>query len=140
MTPAKSVDVGMTSRANARSVSFVVFGTCVSLKNRRRMFKNPRSGKLFPAKSEDAERYVQDFCRQVPLECRNLRLGSLETPLRLILTSYYPSRRSDLDIAIVMDSLQIAGVIRNDRDIIEQHLFAGVDAKNPRVELTIEEI
>jgi Holliday junction resolvase RusA-like endonuclease len=139
-TNAPSVVRGEILPIHASAVSFVVLGKPVSMKNRRRMFKSARRGKFFPAKSEEAARYVQDFCHQVPPQYRNIKLGALQRPLRLICSVYYPSRRSDLDIAIVMDSLQISGVIRNDRDIIEQHLWAGVDTKNPRVEIEVSEI
>ncbi len=131
---------GTTKGKSASSVSFVIIGQPVSLKNRRRLLKNRLNGKLFSAKSKEAEAYMRDFYLQTPPEYRGIKLGSLKSPLRLILTAYYRSRRSDLDIAIVMDSLQKAEVIRNDRDIIEQHLYAEVDPKNPRVELVLEEI
>ncbi len=129
---------GMTWKPSAGTVSLIITGQLVSLKNRRRMFKSPKSGKMFPAKSADAERYLRDFCFQVPQEYRNLRLGSLKEPLRMVATVYYESRRSDLDVGLLMDCLQVAGVIRNDRDIIEQFLYSAVDAANPRVELSLE--
>lgn len=122
------------------SVTLTILGTLVSLKNRRRLLKNRRNGKMFSAKSEDAERYMADACAQIPPEYRNLRLGSLTSPVRLIATVYYPSRRSDLDVSLLLDCLQVSGVIRNDRDVIEMHLYSEVDTKSPRAELTIEQI
>jgi len=81
---------------------------------------------------------MEAFALQVPAKYRNILLGGLKKPLRLIATVFYQSRRSDLDVSAIMDGLQAAGVIANDRFIIEQHLYAEVDSANPRVELTVE--
>lgn len=137
---ARSTGCITTSPLNVSTVyAFVVSGTLVSLKNRRRQFKSRKTGKMFSAKSSDAERYMQDFCRQVPANIRGLKLGSLEEPLRATIRAFYPSRRSDLDVTLLLDCLQVAEVIRNDRDIIEQHLYAEVDALNPRVEIELQQ-
>ena len=135
----RSVEHGEMSQDHA-SVAFVVLGQCSSLKNSRRLFRNRKTGTPFFARAGAAITFMDAFCAQVPSKYRNLKLGSLTQPLRLIATVYYQSRRSDLDVSAVMDGLQQAGVIANDRFIIEQHLFAEVDAKNPRVEVTVEEI
>lgn len=129
---------GTTRNKSASSVSWTVYGQLVSLKNRRRLLKSRKTGKLFPAKSGEAEKYARDFYWQVPVDYRDLQLGSLKSPLRLIVTVYYRTRRSDLDVGLLLDCLQLAGVIRNDRFVIEQHLYAAVDRNNPRVELTLE--
>ena len=133
----RSAEPGETSQDHA-SVAFVVLGQCSSLKNSRRLFRNRKTGTPFFARAGAAIAFMDAFCAQVPSNYRNLKLGSLTQPLRLIATVYYQSRRSDLDVSAVMDGLQQAGVIANDRFIIEQHLFAEVDAKNPRVEIHLE--
>lgn len=46
---------------------------------------------------------------------------------------WYASRRPDLDASLVEDSLQRAGVIRNDRLLREKHLYWELDRKRPRV-------
>jgi len=130
----RPVDCGVTSAA----VAFVVYGQLVSMKNRRRMLKSQRTGKMFSAKSDAAGKYLADFCAQVPARYRNLGIGSLTAPLRLIMSVWYVSRRSDLDIELVMDGLQAAGVIANDRFIVEIHAYGHVDAANPRVEIILE--
>lgn len=50
---------------------------------------------------------------------------------------YYPSNRQDLDDTLLCDVLQHAGVIDNDRSIVEKHLWKHIDKENPRVELDI---
>ena len=116
------------------SVNFTVYGQCYSLKNskmlaRGRTIKHPK-----------ADQFEHDFALQVPPEYRNLRMGDKHQPLRTHVSVWYPSHRQDLDCAIVYDCLQTAGVISNDRYIIEKHEYLHVDAKNPRVEIVVEYI
>ena len=122
------------------ALRLTILGHLPSMKNRREMAKNHRTGKLFPRKNDEALKYVADFCLQVPPECRNLALGSPRTPLRAIVSVFYRSARSDLDTALVYDCLQLAGVIANDVHIHEHHEYKHVDADNPRVEITLEEL
>lgn len=53
---------------------------------------------------------------------------------------YYKTRKPDLDVSLVMDMLEKSGVIGNDRQIWEQHLYRYLDPVNPRVEIILEEI
>src|SRR3990167_9516512 len=115
---------GTTSRQAAfsaglpksRGVKLTILGQVCSMKNRRMILRNRRTGKPFSAKSSDAERYAQDFLAQVPGWAK-LALGSLTEPLQAEVTAYYVDMRSDLDVEIVFDCLQAAGVIANDRYI-----------------------
>jgi len=122
-----------------QSVSFTVLGALVSLKNSRRILRQPRTGKPFSAKSEAAARYREDFLLQVPPEAKR-GLGSQTEPLRATITVWYPSWRNDLDVGLVLDLLQESGVIANDRWVREQHVWAEVDAANPRADITVEAI
>lgn len=117
----------------AESVQFVVRGVCYSMKNSKTL--TWRAGKLRTIKHEKAQQFERDFLYQVPAEYRNLALSQ---PLRFICTVYYPDRRQDLDVALVADLLQKAGVIENDRQLVEQHLYREVDKDNPRVEIILE--
>lgn len=139
MRPAPSAAHGVMSVFPV-SVAFVVHGQCASLKNRRRLLRNKATGKAFFARAKAAISFMDAFQAQVPAKYRNLKLGALDRPLRLIATVFYQSRRSDLDISAVMDGLQKAGVIANDRFLVEQHLYAEIDKLNPRVEIQVEEI
>ena len=134
---ARSAELGTTS-PTAVSVAFVVTGNLISMKNRRNIGVNRQTGKPFSRKSKDMLRYVADFCAQVPPSARHLMMGSLTQSLRISGTVYYRSRRSDLDIELLKDCLQLAGVIRNDRYITQNAMVAQVDAKNPRVDLLLE--
>src|SRR5881296_2591641 len=96
-------------------IMLTITGTVVSLKNSRRLVRKPRTGKPFSIKSADAERWMRDAVAQIPAKYRGLRVGSRDQLLRAVITVWYPSLRSDLDVGAVYDALQLAGVISNDR-------------------------
>lgn len=121
------------------SVSLTILGKLVSMKNRRRQLKNRRTGKMFSAKSNEAVNYATDFVNQVPASCRK-RLGGPKTPLRAVVTVFYPTLKSDLDCALIYDCLEAAGVIANDRYIRQKVEYAEIDRKNPRTEIIVEEL
>jgi Holliday junction resolvase RusA-like endonuclease len=66
-----------------------------------------------------------------------MKLG-LDSPVILTARIYYQSRRSDLSSEMLMDLLQKVGMIKNDRQIVEQHLYGFVDSVKPRVEFSLE--
>lgn len=123
-----------------RKALLTINGQLVSMKNRRRILKNRRTGKPFSAKSDEAVKYMADFIMQVPPEYQSLKLGAVDKPLRATITVWYTTMRPDLDTALVWDCLQAAGVITNDRYITERHEYRQVDAVSPRVEIYLEEI
>jgi Holliday junction resolvase RusA-like endonuclease len=118
-----------------RGIGLVIFGQCYSMKNS----KIPRRNAPGMLKHPKARQFERDFLFQVPPH-KQLGLGSRTEPLRATVRVFYPSRRQDADVELVFDLLQKAHVIRNDRYIIEKHIYAEVDAKNPRVEILVEEI
>jgi Holliday junction resolvase RusA-like endonuclease len=120
---------------NERSVGFVIFGVCYSMKNS----KIPRRNAPGMLKHPKARQFERDFMLQV-LPHHRKELGSRKRPLRGTVRVFYPSRRQDLDAELVFDLLQKAHVVLNDRYFREKHLFGEVDAKNPRVEILVEEI
>ena len=137
----RNIMPGDAIRLAAIISKFVVIGELPSMKNRRRILKSRITGKPFSAKSEAAVQYAKDFVYQVPPEYRELRAGSFQTPLRLVVSIFHRSWRSDVDIELLKDCLQAAGVVSNDRWIPEVHVYgAEIDAKNPRCEVIIEEI
>jgi Holliday junction resolvase RusA-like endonuclease len=50
---------------------------------------------------------------------------------------FYATERPDLDVTLVYDALQKAGIVKNDRLFREQHNFHFIDKQNPRVEVVI---
>ena len=133
--PAPFTNSGTIASEIVSTVSFVILGVVYSMKNSKTL--STRQGKPRIIKNWKARHFEEDFIAQVPLHARNLRLSG---PLRCIVTVYYPSNRQDLDAAIVYDLLQKAGVIQNDRQIIEKHEYRRVDRNKPRVEIHVEGI
>lgn len=115
-------------------IRFTVPGKLVSMKNRK---IQTRRG--FSFKNPEVVAYEKTFPLFVPHEAR-LGLGSVVEPLSATVTVFYPSRRSDLDCALVYDCLQAAGVVANDRYIVEKHEFARIDKERPRVEIELRKV
>lgn len=127
--PAPSAERGETSPRLA-SVAFVVYGQCYSMKN----------GKDNHVKHPKCKAFERDFAYQVPVEAK-VSMGSQESPLRAIVSVFYPSWRQDVDVEIVWDMLQTCGVVSNDRWIREKHVYGcAIDRERPRVEIHVEEI
>jgi len=114
-------------------IRFTVYGQCYSLKNSK-ILTTQTGGRPRTIKHAKARQFEQDFLLQVPSEVKQGITLDVSVTLRI----YYPSRRQDLDEAIVLDLLQKSGVIANDRQVKEKHVFWGLDPENPRVEVQVE--
>jgi Holliday junction resolvase RusA-like endonuclease len=75
---------------------------------------------------------------------RDMFLAQVRKPARpyegyvsLTAVCYYASWRPDLDITLLQDCIQEAGIIKNDRQIVEQHIFRGIDRVQARIEFEI---
>lgn len=106
--------------------------------NSRRIVTNKRTGKPMLVKSAEALRWMKEASLQVPVHFR-LGLGSVDRPLSVTCWVRYRTRRPDLSIELVLDMLQKAGVISDDRHVYEFHAFKEFDKDNPGVEVLIEE-
>lgn len=120
----------------AETIAFTILGEPVSLKNRRPIHRNRRTGKPFSGKSDKLKRYEADFFAQVPPDAK---IG-LEKDVRVEIRAFYASRRPDLDVSVILDLLQNCGCIVNDRQVKELHAYHGVDRGNPRSIIKIEVI
>ena len=89
-------------------------------------------------KSEKALRWVQDALIQIPGDAKQ-GVGSLERPLAITFWVRYASRRPDLSVELILDTLEEAGVIANDRYVYEFFAFKFIDPDDPGVEILIEE-
>lgn len=107
--------------------------------------------RLAVIKSKKARDYERDAMLQIPHEARQM----LQGPLKMTLRIFYASERPDLDESIVLDVLQAKyqknkttgerelvrrGVYLNDRQVRERHVYHGIDRKNPRAEIEVEQI
>jgi Holliday junction resolvase RusA-like endonuclease len=110
-------------------VKFVVFGEPASKANSRKLVmfgKRPAS-----IKSRKALAYVETFLKQCP-QLRELLSGDLAVDIHV----WYASRRPDLDVSLILDSMQ-GRIYANDRAVKEQHLYWGLDKAAPRAEITV---
>jgi len=93
-----------------------------SMKNSREIVTNPRTGNPFSIKSPQARQWWNDALRQITGD-KKLCWGRHSDPLRVTCHVWYRNKRPDLDCSIVLDLLQAAGVISNDRHVYEFHQF-----------------
>ena len=112
-------------------VSFTIIGEPQSKANSRRLVINKKTGKPMSIKSEKALAYVKAVQQQVPILD-----PLLEGPLCARITIFYASRRPDLDESLILDALQ-GRVYKNDRQIVEKHVFRVLDRDNPRAHVEI---
>jgi Holliday junction resolvase RusA-like endonuclease len=132
-------------------ISFTILGAPVPHKNGYHIVTIGNHPAI--VKSKEALSYERDALLQIPPQFR-LRL---EVPVAATLRIWYATERPDLDESLILDVLQDrwdrkhgpyagsnkrqlvqAGVYRNDRQVREKHVFHGVDARNPRAEITIQ--
>lgn len=88
-------------------------------------------------KTDKLEAYERSFY----LQCKHRGL-KIDRPFKLYVDVYYDSNRPDLDngLKVILDCLQYAGVIKNDRSCIEIFARKLVDKTNPRVEIALHVI
>ena len=58
----------------------------------------------------------------------------------MIVDAFYPSRRQDLDCALIYDLLQKSGIVKNDRQVKVKKEVWHLDRKNPKVVVTVWEL
>ena len=116
---------------NANCVRLTILGQPCSKANGRRIVRF-FSSSLRLIKSEEALRYETDFRLQVsPIE------PLLAGPLKVEITIWYRSNRSDLDESLIFDSLQ-GLVYYNDRQVREKHVYHAIDRATPRAEVVVQ--
>lgn len=126
---------------------FTILGQPYSKANRRRLGRI--NGHSAIVKSREAVAYERDVMWQIPAEARMRLARKIKITMRL----YYRTELPDLDESLILDCLQdryagsgktrtlvASGVYRNDRQVREKHIYHGIDAKNPRAEITVEEL
>ena len=102
-----------------------VLGEPASKSNSRRLVRI--KGKVRIIKSEKALNYKKHFLEQV-----NKPSEPIEGDVELGVVVWYATRRPDLDVSLIMDLLQDAEVIVNDRQIKIIRAYHQLDKENPR--------
>jgi len=106
--------------------------------NSRRIVRDARSDRPRVIKSAKAIEWTLSALCQIPDDAR-LQVGSPDRPLAITFWVRYASRRPDLSVELILDTLQKAGVIADDRYVFETHAYKEIDRENPGVEVLIEE-
>lgn len=117
---------------------FTLEGQLASKSNTRKLVTNRRTGRPMLIKSDRARKVIPLFCDQL-----GILFGARPTimgPVSLTAMVFYDSNRPDLDISLLADLLQMARVIKNDRQIIHHAITKGVDPQRPRVVGRLEEV
>ena len=91
---------------------------------------------MIPAKNAKILQFEKDFL----LQCPKYSEPRFEGDVGVIVHAYYPSRRQDLDCALIYDLLQKAGIVKNDRQVKSKHERCFLDRSNPRVEVSVWEL
>lgn len=121
-----------------RQVELVIFGKPPRKSNSRRIVTNNGNPRII--KSKEALRYLKDFVAQIGAVYR-VGLGDKGKPLSIEGDIFYPWRyKGDLSGELIMDCLTKAGVINDDRYVVEQIWRKRYDLETPRVELIIREL
>jgi hypothetical protein len=121
-----------TSEEELQGLTLFIKGEPASKANSRRVVKFGSMSRLI--KSQKALDYSDAF-RQQLTPITPLMSGDI----KMHITIYYASRRPDLDESLILDLLQ-GLVYVNDRQVKERHTYWGLDPKNPRAEIIIEQL
>jgi len=118
-------------------ISFFIHGQPPRKSNSRQIVTNRRTGKPMLIKSAQALAWVSSALDQIrPEDCQGI--GSATQPLRATFHVYYETRRPDLSVELVLDTLQQAGVISDDRHVYECHAFKWFSKERPGVYCELE--
>lgn len=148
---AASVGADTAPRAGA-SVRLTILGELCSKANSREPALIGKKGaqRIIWRKSDKALAFERAASLQIT---RAKRLG-LTGPIRLTVVVFYSLESNDLDVELLKDCLQnrtevvdgrrvvtSVGVFANDRQVKEVHAYhGGIDKRNPRVEVLVEEM
>jgi len=115
-----------------------LFGVMYSMKNSRMLITNKATGKTVPIMKSDRQLAFKNFIIQAKSQWNNL--PPLPEPVSLKATIFYPSKRSDLDDAMLMDVIEKSGIVQNDRHIWHKIITKAISRDNPRVEFDVSPI
>ena len=106
-------------------------------KSNSRVFSQ-RGGRPILFKRKEVLEYVEGALWELKPQLRGHK--TYEGPCRITITIWYRSRRSDLDVSLIQDIFEKAGVYKNDRQVEEIIAYKKFDKENPRLEAVVEEI
>lgn len=107
--------------------------------NSREVFSRGKGGPPMVVKSENARLFIETALRIIP-NSKRVGLGSNEIPLDITFYAIYQNNRADLSIELVLDALQQAGVISDDRYVFSTHAYKLFSKELQGVYCVIKEI
>lgn len=105
-------------------------------KSNSRVFSQ-RGGKPILFKRKEVLDYVEGALWELKPQLRGHK--PYENPVYLKATIYYRSKRSDLDVSLLQDILEKAGVYLNDRQVYKIECEKRFDKENPRCLIEVDE-
>lgn len=122
-------------------LDFWISGQPPRKSNQRTIFRHPTTGKPIIAKSQKARAWTESALWQLKETVGTLPqggVGSAEQPLSVTFVVYYKSKRPDLSIELILDVLQKAGVIKDDRYVYEYRAIKRFSKDDPGVRVIID--
>lgn len=116
-------------------ITFFIHGQPPRKSNSRRVMRI--SGRVRVIKSEKALAWFNSALKQIPHHAKE-GIGSAKYPIRATFHVYYETRRPDLSVELVLDALQKAGVISDDRHVYECHSYKWFSKERPGVCVELE--
>ena len=116
-------------------IELKIEGELCSKSNSRRIVNHGKYPRII--KSAKALAYEQSALLQIKAQYRARQ--PLKNSIILELHIYYASRRPDLDVSLIQDIFEHAGIYKNDRQVVEIHAYKYLDVKNPRLIARISE-
>lgn len=113
----------------------LLHGQLYSKSNSRQFIPGKKGGRPRIIKSAKAIKCKKDMVIQLKAQWGNK--APIPEPVHLRCKVYYQNRKSDLDISLLMDALQDAGVVENDRHIWSYHATKDIDRDNPHIEVDV---
>lgn len=117
-------------------LELTILGELCSKSNSRRIVLRGKYPRVI--KSDKALNYEKISDLQLRKQLVNHR--AFEGYVSMEAHVYYASKRPDLDISLLQDVLEKAGVFLNDRQIVEIHAFKYWDKENPRTIVRVKEV
>lgn len=107
--------------------------------NSRQIMTNHKKGRPMVVKSKGAREWVDSALKQITGD-KKLSLGSPTVSLRVTCYVFYKTKRPDLSIELVLDTLQKAEVISDDRHVYIHHAYKLFSKKVQGVYVIVEEV
>lgn len=90
----------------------------------------PVRGRYIPVLSKKARRFEKEARAQLAAQWHD---DPIEDDLVIEVHVYYKNWQNDLDATLLFDVLERFGVVKNDRQFKEQHLYHYLDKERPRM-------